>query len=489
MSATKYVSMLALFVPAAMMAKDPEPDVSGFKSYELPTYTIVTHDEGRARPLPRLSAQIQGVLEKLLNRAERAPTSSTYVMLIPESVWIRYLRPGPGFDSEFVPGRFSNYLLMNNARDASRLGKGFFHEYSHWFLHTQYPGVHPLWFDEGLAEFVTTAEFRGARARLGDPDFRGSSGWIPLEKLLRLDRNSPEYRSLSTSGAVLRGSWAIVHRGLAGDAAFGRQMFDFLGALNAQRPLDEAVHSSFRVNTSDLDKTIHAYLNPGFQYVAVDRFRELRLSVDPVPLQKLPRGRAMSELESLRLIADVMLASGFNSNRLPEVVNAVRRIAPGSSAETALRLRIAARTHDDASLSSLLSMIDPNASDPDVLRDAGLALFERAAKADRYELASKALELLDRALVSRPDDVEAVWAHAILAAGLERDLRIASDRVESMRIKLPTSPDLAQASAMLHQASGDTEKARQALRDTQRLSKDSQLKGWAMSRLQGSVVP
>lgn len=421
MDMRKTCGLLALLVPVAAMtmaiAKEPpRPDVDGFKAYELPEYTIVTHDEGSARPIPRLTAQINGVLAKLLDRAERAPSSPTYVVLVPESVWIRYLRPGQGINGEFVPANFANYILLNNARDATRLGKDVFHEYTHWFLHTQRPGAEPMWFDEGLAEFVTTAEFRGERVRLGEPDTRRASGWIPLDRLFRLDKNSPEYRSPATAANVHLQSWAIVHRGLVGDPEFGKQMFAFLDALNSQQPIDAAVSSSFGVSTSTLDQAIHSYLNPGFGFVGIDRFKELRISVDPVPARKLPRGRAMSELESLQLIADIMLASGFNSERLPEVIEAVRRIAPDSSAEIALRMRIAARDGDDAALNRLAAGVDGSVSDPTLLRGAGLALFERAERTGSEELSSRALELLDRAIAARPGDAEAAWARATLSA-------------------------------------------------------------------------
>ncbi len=488
MVATKFRWLLALLVPAAVLAKDPSPDVRGFKAYELPEYTIVTHDESNARPIPRLAAQIQGALARLLDRKERVPASPTYVVLVPQSVWIRYLRPGQGLESEFVSAKFANYLLMNNGRDTSQLGKSVFHEYSHWFLHTQVPGVQPLWFDEGLAEFVSTAEFRGAMVRLGELDSSWTSrGWIPLDTLFRLDKTSPEYRNLSTSGAVHQGSWAIVHRGLAGDAAFGKQMFAFLDALNAQQPIDAAVQASFGVTASELDKTIHAYLNPGYRYVAIDRFKELRLAVDPGPLQKLPRGRPMSELESLQIIADIMLASGFNADRLPEVADAVRRIAPDSAAEIALRMRIAARAGNDTALNGLIAGIGADETDAALLRGAGLALHERAAKTDREDLSTRALELLDRAIASRSDDAEAVWAHATLAARLKRDMQVAAERIAQLRVKLPASPDLAQASALLHESSGESEMTRNALRDMQRLSKESRMSEWAKSRLEASA--
>src|SRR5690606_264297 len=124
----------------------------------------------------------------------------------------------------FVSAKFANYVLVNNTLDDSLRGRSLFHEYSHWFLHTQFAGVHPLWFDEGLAEFVSTAEFRESLVTLGNPEVMGPVGWISLERLFRLTKDSPEYRSPSISPAMHRESWAIVHRGFAGEPQFGSQM-------------------------------------------------------------------------------------------------------------------------------------------------------------------------------------------------------------------------------------------------------------------------
>jgi hypothetical protein len=209
----------------------------------LPTFTIVARDAGAARALPRLAAQLDGALAKLLNRKVPKRAAPTYVVLVPEDVWLRYLRPGTGITGEFVPAKFANYVLMQSSRDPSALGRGFFHEYSHWFLHTQFAGIQPLWFAEGLAEFVETA------------------------------------------------------------------------------------------------------------------------SVDPVPRMPLPAGRAMSEAEALELVADIMLASGFNPERLPEVAAALHRVAPDSPAARGLLMRIAARNGQDAALEQLLAKIDVSTSD------------------------------------------------------------------------------------------------------------------------------
>jgi hypothetical protein len=479
---------LALMVVATVAAGgEPAPNVDGFKAYELPAYTIVTHDEGNARQVPRVAAQIDGVLAKLLNRGALMPSAPTYISFIPDSTWMRYLEPGPGISGEFIPARFANYVIASNARDESQVSTGIFHEYTHWFLHTQFAGVQPLWFDEGLAKFIETAEFRGSEVSLGEPGLMGPKGWVPMAELLRMDKSSPEYRRRDTTHVVHRESWAMVHLGLVGDPAkFGKQMFAYLTAIQAQQPLETAVQSSFGMTVDELGNLIHSYLMTSSQYLVSSGYKVLRLPVDPAPIVKLPAGRAMSELESLEFIADIMLASGFHADKLQEVADAMQRVAPNSASPATLTMRIAARAGDDARLEQLLASVAPSASGQKFLRGAGLALFERSGNSVREDFAIKALELLDRAIMSRPDDVEAIWAYTVLAANLERDMPIALRRIANARAILPSSPDLAQATALLGMTMGDTVLTKKALADTLRYSKKADMALWAKKRLEST---
>jgi hypothetical protein len=455
------IATLALAVATASRA-EVGPDVGGFKSYELPAYTIVTYDEGNARPIPRAVTQIDGVLARLLNRAAPVPTFPTYICLIRDVDWTRYLQPGPGISGEFVAGRFANYIVMSNAFDLSAVGPAIYHEYTHWFLHTQFGGVPPLWFDEGLASFVAPAEFRGSTVVLGQPDQRGSQlGWIPLKQLLSMDKRSSEYRNASSSSVIHRQSWTIVHRGLAGDPEFGKQMFAFLAALNAKQPIDAAVQSSFGMSVDKLDAEMYAYRMTGGLYLTSSRFKVLKLPVQPAPLVNLPSGRAMGKLESLDLFADMMLAFGFHNDRLSEVADAMARTSPDSARAVVLRLRAAALTRDDANFERIFRVLEPRMTNTALARDAGLAAFDRwqltaagdpLTAAQRERLAVRGFELLDRAIMSRPDDAEAVWAYARLAAALKRDLANATRRIRAVRAIWPADQELADAMAGLRQA-------------------------------------
>jgi hypothetical protein len=482
---TAKATLALMAVATVATGGEPAPDVDGFKAYELPAYTIVTHDEGNARQVPKVAAQIDGVLSKLLNRGALLPSAPTYISFIPDGTWMRYLEPGPGITGEFIPARFANYLVLSNARDDSYVDTGIIHEYTHWFLHTQFAGVQPLWFDEGLAVFMETAEFRGSSVSLGEPRLMVPAGSVPMAELLRMDKSSPEYRRRDTTYVVHRESWAMVHLGLVGDPAkFGKQMFAYLDAVHAQRPIEAAVESSFGMTVDQLGKVVHSYLMTSSQYLVSSGYKVLRLPVNPAPNVRLPAGRAMSELESLEFIADIMLASGFHADKLQEVADAMQRVAPNTASPATLTMRIAARAGDDARLEQLLASVAPTASGQKFLRGAGLALFERSGNSVREDFSFKALELLDRAIMSRPDDVEAIWAYTVLSAKLKRDMPIALRRIANARAILPSNPDLAQATALLGTAMGDTVLTKKALTDTQRLAKKADMAQWATKRLE-----
>jgi hypothetical protein len=483
------MAALALMVVAKVAtAGVPAPEVDGFKAYELPAYTIVTHDEGNARQVPRVAAQIDVVLAKLLNRSALLPSAPTYISFVPDRTWMRYLEPGPGITGEFIPARFANYLVLSNARDETQVSTGIFHEYTHWFLHTQFAGVQPLWFDEGLAKFIETTEFRGSEVSLGEPGVIRPMGWVPMGQLLRMDKKSPEYWRRDTVQVVHHESWAMVHLGFVGDPAkFGKQMFAYLNAVNAQQPLDAAVQGSFGMTVDELGNLVHSYVMKSSQYLISSGYKVLRLPVNPAPNVRLPAGRAMGELESLEFIADIMLASGFHEDRLQEVADAMQRVAPNTASPATLTMRIAARAGDDAKLEQLLASVAPAAGGQKFLRGAGLALFERSGNSVREDFSIKALELLDRAIMSRPDDVEAIWAYTVLSASLKRDMPIALRRIANARAILPSNPDLAQATALLGKAMGDNVLTRKALTDTLRYAKKADMALWAKKRLESTT--
>ena len=484
---TGMVTAFALLFATAAASR--EPIATGYESYTMPGYTLVAREEYAARSLVSEIQKIDRVLGVVLNRPTRVRGSPVFVVIVPGVVWQRYLEPGTAIVGEFVPGRFSNYLLLNTGNSPA-LREGLYHEYTHLFLRTQYRSALPLWFDEGMAEIMQFTKIRGSSADIGLPGVSNYGwptidGWLPVDRLLRLDKSSPEYRDSRFSHRVHVESWALVHRGVIAQPEFGRQMFAYLDAVNKLQPIDSAIQASFGMNAELLDDSMRDYLSQ-------TKFSVARVNFDPPAPVSLATGVPMSEVEALEFLAETMFVSGFKPQNLGEVIVAAERRAPGSPNVLVLRMKLAVRDGDDAGFLRLLAEIEPRTSDARIARGVGLALADRLRPAQtddrldpaaRQELAERALGMLDRAIRARPDDTEAVWAYGLLSAQSKRYLNTALMRVRQAIERVPFNADLAMAAALLHEALGEPAQAIQRLQDTVRFSVSIEQRSWAVRRL------
>lgn len=474
---------LACWIAAATLAR--EPDVAGIKAYQLPEYTLVTADPAAAQIATRAVAKADAILGKLMERANAGRNAPTILALLPNPLWARYLAPGKDITGQFVPAPFANYVEVGLADGG--IEPGVMHEYAHCFLHTQFSGLVPLWFDEGIAQFAAATTFKGELATVGEirrtaiytPDMGGwwpkdTTAWMPMATLLGLDGYSRIYRDTQRSFTVHRQAWIMVQRGLAADPAkFGRQMYALLAAQNELVSPEIAIPKIFGLSPGDFDIQLRSYSKGAFVT------RDLALGTITFP--ELPPGRELPALESLELIAEMMMASGYNADRLGEVIEAMQRAAPGSAVARAWRMRLAARQASGAPLDQLSHGLETD-SDPRLLRGAGLAYFDRALAVKADARPDKAWVLLDLAAKVRPDDAEVVWAYATLAAGLKRDLPEARQRIETIRALWPANADLAMAATQVYEALGEKELAAEALRITRKLAKRPEMIRWAMQK-------
>lgn len=90
-----------------------------------------------------------------------------------------------------------------------------FHEYTHSILHQNFPSF-PIWLDEGIADFYGATEIRSERVYIGRVPVERlqklrSSGRLPLETLLAVTHDSPNYQEGEKTGIFYAQSWAFVH--------------------------------------------------------------------------------------------------------------------------------------------------------------------------------------------------------------------------------------------------------------------------------------
>ncbi len=463
--------LTALALGLAVRATAETPDIGILRLYETPTYSLVVADGVNAGRIARQIANFERVLSRTLAREVRPTGTATQIYVVTEAVWEAYLRPGSGVYAEFVPRRFSNLLLIDADLLPEQLREAVFHEYTHLFLHTQFRGLHPLWFDEGLATMLGATELHGRRAIIGTPSVRYRGTWIPLSRLFELDKHSPEYLSAAESPEVHLESWGIVHRGLINEPAFGASMLTFLAALNRLVPIEEAAQDSFGMSLAALDASLQ-------RYVSQPLFREGVIEFEPADAPSLGRGRRLSELEARTRLARVMLDTNFNPQNLRELIAEAAALAPDSPDVAVLQLRLALRESDEVRAAALLEKLP--AGDARIAREAALALLDRL---DEPGYAERAYVLLDRALQADAGDAEAAWGFALAAAHRKVGLDVALARLERARAQVPDNADLAMATALVHEAAEEPGKMVPWLIDTWRFSGDSAQRIRAAQRL------
>src|SRR4029078_10748322 len=107
-----------------------------------------------------------------------------------------------------------------------------FHDHTHLFLYNQMPGVYPLWFDEGLAVMMANAQYTGSKVDILPPRQNATRGGIPISRVLRGTKASPEYLDQSQLLNFHFEANAMVYRALIDDPEFGKKVTTYLESIN-----------------------------------------------------------------------------------------------------------------------------------------------------------------------------------------------------------------------------------------------------------------
>jgi hypothetical protein len=197
-----WVLLALLFSTAAFAA---EPRVGRMVSYELEDYTIYsTRSSSQARRFATELGKFRLTLEKLLGKRATKAHIPTHLVVLSRGEWERYLQPRQHVAGWFQPGMFSNVIVMNGDAEGTEVSHLVFHEYTHYYLASQFAGEYPPWFNEGLAEVMGYARFDKGMCILLIPEHlqrtaRGGD-WIPFERMIKVDHGSPEYQSHKLAG-------------------------------------------------------------------------------------------------------------------------------------------------------------------------------------------------------------------------------------------------------------------------------------------------
>lgn len=164
----------------------------------------------------------------------------------------------------------TNYVTVD-ASSGSAPFEVVYHEYLHYFLDNNLPGV-PLWFDEGMAEYYSTFRVNGEWGEIGLPlethlAWLASEPMIPLERLFAVRHSSPEYNDDNRKGTFYAQSWALVHLLMSGDEDRRKRFNRLVNLLGDGVDTKTAVEEALGITVSQLESELTEYVRSrSFRY-------------------------------------------------------------------------------------------------------------------------------------------------------------------------------------------------------------------------------
>lgn len=264
-----------LVLPAlAAPARALPPDADAWLRLETDNFTLFSHaGETATRRLAADLERLRATLAQLDPDLKLSSPSPTFLFVFQNGAALdpyRLVFEGRPVEvgGYFLSRPEANYVAVNaDPRGDARAIV--YHEYLHYILRNNYPGL-PLWLHEGMAQLYSTFEAAGSEARIGKP-MEEHTRWLqrnpllPLAELFALDVKSRDYHEGSRRGAFYAQSWALAHYLLVGNPDRRELALRYLQTLSRGEPAEEAFRAAFG---GELEAELRAYVHRGvFRHV------------------------------------------------------------------------------------------------------------------------------------------------------------------------------------------------------------------------------
>jgi tetratricopeptide (TPR) repeat protein len=483
--------LVASLFPAFAAA---DPRVGKFVVYDTGTYTIVTSRGARqAQSFVEDLEKFRITLEKMLGRQSTDHSFPTTIVITSKRDWASYLQPRQHVAGYFQSAPFANYMAMDGEAQLEYATPLMFHEYTHYFLSSQFSGEYPPWFNEGMAELMAYTSFRhikgSAVLRVATHRVQEARDrdWIPFERLIAVNHSSPEYQSHELANAFYAQAWLTVHYAFLGNKDFAKQIFVYLNQLNALRPHEEAARSAFGTNLAPIDERLRAHARDPKMMSGV-------IAIGEVPAVALPAGKPLSESDAYAVLVNLMLESRGHPDRIRPLVAALSRREPDSARAAILEARLAAHEENDAAFAAALGRAEAALEPADWVarRDLASVLLRRATEfrplsqrgsADEKADLERALKWFGEAIAHNRQDVKALWGFGTAAVRLDKDLDQAEEALVGAYKLAPSSAQIAMSLANLNGRRQKPDAMIPYLEDTVRFATDLSLRRWAAQTL------
>ena len=291
------------------------------------------------------------------------------------------------------------------------------HEYTHHLLASFTGELYPRWFDEGLAEYLSTFELdRDGNMVIGAPDqdhafMLSQKNWFPFRLMLAGVRAYPfSFTDNSRNGQYTRGmyyaqSWLAVHF-IQSTKGYNAKLDDYVARLNARQSPLKAFEKAFGMKPAEFEALLRAYRKRNRFLKATfknpTKSKDIKLAV-----------REMGKGELYMHKAEAIRAYQGTKERYKKALEYYDRAAKelGNSPRIqAGRAAIAAKTKDyDKALGLVTAALKQTPDDEYLNRVAGMVLMmknDTDKKPDMAEI-KRARKHLKKAMMANPDNAAA----------------------------------------------------------------------------------
>ncbi len=434
----------------------------------MPHFEMISAaDERRSIEIAARLELFRAVLSKLGVEMNLEPRVPLLVYVLDAETFARF-RPRSGVEGFMLPRTHRSFLVIHTGERGDAQATAL-HEYVHFVLRNGEAMHYPVWYDEGLAELLSTLSVADGNVVLARiPPARAP--WLRYGSPLSLRRAMTADDVYEWSDRALERfyaqAWALAHffhvADRAGFASRRAQMVRYIQLLNRGESPDAACEQAFGQDFEGLEEEFLRYLGEDtFPYLGT-----------PLARLEVPQERSSSPLpehEKRFLLGDLALALGDRwrgeARRWFELAILARPEEARAHAALGRALAPEERHAADAHFAHALSL---DRADPEVHRLVGESLLERAATASEDEaprLVERARRHFRRSLELDPDQVaaQAGLGHTYLVGPAVGDPAEGLAALATAHERLPADRGVALGLAELELRSGASERARTRL--------------------------
>ena len=406
---------------------------------------------------------LRAVLTLVGLQANLTPRVPLLVYVFADAGAYARFQPRTDFAGFMLPRTHRNFLVVQANAEADA-GSMALHEYVHFVLRNGAATRYPAWYDEGLAEFLSTVSMQDGKVVIGTIP-PGREQWLlygnPLSLRQMMGADDVYDGSPRSPRRFFAQSWSLMHFFHVADrVGFPKRrapLTHYIARLNRGEAPDDACREAFGMDFEALDKEY-------MQYLAKGLLPYLGVSPERLAVSQQVRKMRLPEPERRYLLGDLALALGDDWRGEAEIwFRLAVEAEPGNGrANAALGRVLQDRDAADAHFARALASAE---NDPEVQRHYAEAMLAIAGGDDAPELIERSRRAFRRSIELDPGQVAAY-------AGLGRSYVVAPAlgdpaeglaALETARERLPTDHAIALDRAKLEVQAGSVERARSIL--------------------------